>query len=261
MNLPQIVSREEWLAARKQLLAQEKEATRARDALSARRRALPMVEIDKDYVFEGPAGPLSLQELFEGRRQLVVYHFMFHRDIAQGCPGCSHMADSFGHRAHLHARDTTLVLVSRAPLTEIEPFRKRMGWTIPWYSSFSSDFNYDFHVTLDPAKGSAEWNYRSAEDLVKDGKIPSLEGELPGLSVFLSDGNRVFHTYTTYARGLDALISTYNVLDLTPFGRGEGWGGMPDLDGSGMSWLKHHDKYEGRPATARLAEPEDCCKS
>jgi predicted dithiol-disulfide oxidoreductase (DUF899 family) len=243
---PKVVSRDEWLVARKELLAKEKELTRHRDAVNAERRGLPMVEIDEEYVFEGPAGAAGLLDLFDGRCQLVIYHFMFHRDQGEGCPGCSHLVDNIGHLAHLHARDTSFALVSRAPLAEIEPFKVRMGWALPWYSSFGSDFNYDFHVTLDEAKGSVEWNYQSAAALQQAGKIPSTKGELPGLSVFLREGDRIFHAYSTYARGLDALFGTYNLLDLTPFGRGEGWDGMPDLDGMGLNWLRHHDKYDER---------------
>jgi predicted dithiol-disulfide oxidoreductase (DUF899 family) len=160
IELPRVASRNEWLVARKELLAKEREATHARDALNAERRALPMVELDKEYVFEGPAGKASLLGLFDGRRQLIVYHFMFHRDRGEGCPGCSHVADNLPHLSHLHARGTTLVLVSRAPSAEIEPFKARMGWTVPWYSSFGSDFNYDFHATTDEAVAPVEYNYR-----------------------------------------------------------------------------------------------------
>lgn len=253
MQHPQIVSRDEWLAARKALLAKEKEMTRARDALAAARRAMPLVRIDQDYVFEGPSGSARFIDLFDGRRQLIVYHFMFDADPPppgkagapwdEGCPGCSHMVDTMPHLAHLHARDTTLVLVSRAPMAKIAPFRDRMGWTVPWYSSHGSDFNYDFHVSLDPRRGIAEWNYTDAATLVAAGRIPAGKGELPGISVFLRDGDAVLHSYSTYARGLDALIGTYQYLDLTPFGRGEGWGGMPDIDDRGMTWLRHHDRY------------------
>ncbi len=244
LALPRIASREEWLVARKELLAKEKEATRARDALNAERRALPMVEIDKEYAFEGPAGGASLLDLFDGRHQLIVYHFMFHRDRGEGCPGCSHLADNIPHLSHLHARGTTLALVSRAPLAEIEPFKARMGWTIPWFSSFGSDFNYDFHATTDEAVAPVEYNYRDKAALEALGQTYHVQGEQPGASVFLREGDRVYHTYSTYGRGLDLLLNVYNYLDLTPFGRGEGWGGMPDLDGKGHGWLRHHDRYE-----------------
>jgi predicted dithiol-disulfide oxidoreductase (DUF899 family) len=244
MTLPTIATRETWLVARKALLAREKELTRARDALNAERRALLMVAVEKAYVFETPAGSASLLDLFEGRRQLIIYHFMFHRDRGEGCAGCSHIADNIPHLAHLHARDTTFALVSRAPLAEIEPFRTRMGWTLPWYSSFGSDFNYDFHVTADEAVAPVEYNYRNKRELEQLGQSYFVQGELPGLSVFLRDGERVFHTYSSYARGLDQLLNTHNLLDLTPFGRGEGWGGMPDLDGKGLDWLRYHDRYD-----------------
>jgi predicted dithiol-disulfide oxidoreductase (DUF899 family) len=190
---------------------------------------------------------LSLRDLFDGRRQLIIYHFMFHRDRAEGCSGCSHMADNIPHLAHLHARDTSFALVSRAPLAEIEPFRARMGWTAPWYSSFGTDFNYDFHVTLDESVAPIEYNYRTKAEHVQNGVSYIAQAEqpfeLPGLSVFLRDGDRIFHTYSTYGRGLDLLLNTYNLLDLTPFGRGEGWDGMPNLEEKGMSWLRHHDRY------------------
>lgn len=263
MNLPPVVSRAEWLSARRELLAKEKELTLQRDILNADRRRLPMVAVDKDYAFEGPHGPLSLLDLFESRRQLIVYHFMFDPDAPpagqsgapweEGCPGCSHLADSIPHLSHLHARETTLALVSRAPLAKIQPFKARMGWTMPWYSSFGSDFNYDFHATIDELRGSVEWNYRTAAELQAAGKIPFTRGELPGLSVFLRDGTAIYHTYSTYARGLDPLLGTYQFLDLTPFGRGEGWGGMPDLKGLGQQWLRHHDKYQAAPVA------ESCC--
>ena len=261
---PKVASRDEWLRARKELLAREKELTRRRDALNAERRKLPMVRIDKAYAFDGPDGKATLRDLFDGRRQLIVYHFMFDPETPprgqsgapweEVCPGCSHIADNVPHLAHLHARDTSLVFVSRAPLAKIAPFKARMGWTVPWYSSFGSDFNYDFHVTLDETKGSVEWNYRSAAALIQAGAIPSAKCELPGVSVFLRRGGDVFHTYSAYARGLDPLLGTYHYLDLTPFGRGEGWGGMPNLDGQGQAWLRHHDKYGS-------GDSDSCCRS
>jgi predicted dithiol-disulfide oxidoreductase (DUF899 family) len=256
---PKIVSRDEWLTARKALLVEEKELTRRRDALSARRRRLSMVRIEKEYVFEGPDGRATLRDLFEGRRQLIVQHFMFDPDPPppghsgapwdEGCPGCSYGADHIGHLAHLHARDTSLVLVSRARFAKIAPFKARMGWTVPWYSSFGSDFNYDFHVTLDEAAGSDEWNYQSTAALLRAGKIPYTKGEMPGLSVFLRDGEEVFHTYSTFARGLEAPGGTHYYLDLTPFGRQEDWedspAGWPQTPTYG--WTRHHDKYDDAP--------------
>ncbi|MGH6879735.1 DUF899 domain-containing protein [Hypericibacter sp.] len=263
METQKIASREEWLAARKALLAKEKELTRAQDALNRERRKLPMVRVDKGYGFESPDGKVKLPDLFEGRRQLIVYHFMLDADAAppgqsgapwdEGCPGCSYFADNMPDLSHLHARQTTFAMVSRAPLAKIAPFKRRMGWAMPWYSSFGSDFNYDFHVTLDPAKGSTEWNFQSAAALQQSGKIPWTKGELPGISVFLRDGDEIFHSYSSYARGLDSLITTHHLLDLTPFGRGEGWDGMPDL-GQGMNWLRHHDKYDDRKSPS-------CCHS
>ncbi len=252
---PRVVSRDEWLQARKHLLEQEKAATRARDALSAVRRALPVVRIDKDYRFEGPRGTLRLVDLFEGRAQLIVYHFMFHRDKALGCEGCSFLIDNLGRLEHLHARGTTLAMVSRAPLQEIAPFRERMGWTLPWYSSFGSDFNYDFHVSIDEQVAPVEYNYRDKAELERLGQGYHVQGEQPGLSVFLRDGDQVFHCYSTYGRGLEAPLFTYHLLDLTPLGRGEGWGGMPDYEGKGMNWTRFHDEYD------EPARPHSCCAS
>jgi predicted dithiol-disulfide oxidoreductase (DUF899 family) len=221
MNLPRIVSRDAWQAARNALLAKEKEATRARDALNAERRRLPMVKIDKQYVFEGPNGPANMRDLFDNRRQLIIYHFMFGPHEDEGCQGCSMFTDNIGHLAHLHARDTSLALVSRAPLAKIEPFKRRMGWSIPWFSSFGSDFNYDFGVTTD-------------------------EGETFGLSVFLRDGGNIFHTYFTDGRGVEALGSNWTFLDLTPLGRQENWedspAGWPQT--APYEWWRHHDKYD-----------------
>lgn len=243
---PRIVSRDEWRAARLELLAKEKEATRARDALNAERRKLPVVEIDKEYVFERTDGHrLSLRDLFDGRRQLIVYHFMFDPADDEGCSGCSHVADNVGHLAHLHARDTSLVFVSRAPAAKILAFRERMGWTMPWVSSFGSDFNYDFHVTADESVAPVEYNFRDAQTLRERGEPYFTKGEQHGLSVFVRDGERVFHSYSTYARGVDSILSTYQLLDLTPGGRMEGWDGMPDLNGKGKGWLRHHDRYDG----------------
>lgn len=246
--LPRVVSREEWTAARRALLAREKEATRARDALNAERRLLPMVEVEKEYLFQGPEGETTLAGLFGGRRQLIVYHFMFDPAWDEGCTGCSLLADHVGPLAHLHARDTALVFVSRAPLERIRPFQARMGWSVPWYSSFGSGFNYDFHATTDEEVAPVEYNYQDRAALERRGATYNLRGEQHGVSVFLRDGDRVFHTYSSYARGLDPMLASYLWLDLTPFGRGEGWGGMPDLDGKGRGWLRHHDRYEARPA-------------
>jgi predicted dithiol-disulfide oxidoreductase (DUF899 family) len=219
--LPPIVSREQWEAAREAFLVKEKAATRARDALNAERRRLPMVEIDKAYDLRGRGGPATLLDLFEGRRQLIVYHFMFGPDWDEGCDGCSMMVDNMGHPAHLHARDTSLALVSRAPLEKIEPFRKRMGWTLPWYSSHGTDFNGDFGVT----RG---------------------ESESFGLSVLLRHGDRIFQTYFTNRRGVEYLGSSFSYLDLTPYGRQEDWEDSPPgwPQGPRYSWWRHHDRYE-----------------
>ncbi len=244
----------EWRAARLALLAQEKELTRQRDRLNEVRRALPAVRVEKTYLFRGPRGEATLLDLFEGRRQLVVYHFMFDpgdpppgrsgAPYTEGCPGCSFLADAIPHLSHLHARDTTLAVVSRAPVEKIEPFRARMGWTFPWYSSFGTSFNYDFHATVDPAVAPVEYNYQDRAELERKQELYHLSGEQPGASVFLRDGTRVLHTYSTYGRGLDLLAATYNWLDLTPLGRQEGWGGTPDLGGAGIHWTRHHDRYD-----------------
>jgi predicted dithiol-disulfide oxidoreductase (DUF899 family) len=252
MDRPPIVSRAEWLVARKALLAKEKESTRQRDALSAERRKLPMVKVDKEYVFEGPDGRRTLLDLFEGRRQLIIYHFMFDPTWDEGCKSCSHLIDNCaGSIVHLAARDTSFAVISRAPLPKIEAFKKRMGWTFPWLSSFANDFNYHFNVTLDEDKSSYEYNYENAKTLRQAGKIWSLKGEMPGLSVFLRDDDKVFHTYSTYQRGLDLLLNTYSYLDLSPLGRQE--------DGERVQgWLRHHDKYvtSSGPALVLPRSPE-----
>jgi predicted dithiol-disulfide oxidoreductase (DUF899 family) len=228
MSLPKVTSRQEWLAARKELLAKEKELTRQRDALNAERRRLPMVEIDKDYVFEGPDGKANLLDLFDGRSQLMVSHFMFDPSWDEGCSSCSAGADemSEGLLRHLHTRDTSLVYVSRAPLEKIQRYKARKGWTFPWYSSYGTDFNYDFHVTLDESVAPIEYNYRTKAEHEQAGSASAgddqpMEG--PGMSCFVRDGDRVFHTYSTYARGLESLGGSYYFLDLTALGRQEEW--------------------------------------
>lgn len=233
ISLPTVATRAEWLVARRELLAREKELTRRRDALNTERRGLPMVRIDKDYVFEGPDGKASLLDLFEDRLQLIIYHFMWRWDagepLDQGCPSCSAWADQIarGHLSQLHARGTTLALVSRAPIAKIAPFKLRMGWVVPWYSSFGSDFNYDFHVTLDEAVAPVEYNYRTKAEHEKAGTSYYFEGEqpfdLPGLSCFLREGETVFHTYSTYGRGGETVGGDYYFLDLTALGRQEDW--------------------------------------
>lgn len=264
--LPPVVSRAEWLAARRALLRKEKELTRLRDALNAERRRLPVVAIDKDYNFETPQGRKSLRHLFEDRRQLVIYHFMFDPDdpppgqthpYSEGCPGCSHLADNIPHLSHLHARDTAFTMVSRAPLQKIEPFKRRMGWTMPWVSSFGSDFNYDFGVTIDPAIAPPQYNYLDAEELKARDQLEHVKGELPGLSVFLRDEERIYHSYSTFGRGLDGLLNTYNILDLTPYGRQEAWEQSPaGWPQTSAFWLRHHDRYDSQPQAA-----SDCCRN
>jgi predicted dithiol-disulfide oxidoreductase (DUF899 family) len=229
MNLPPVVSEAEWQAAWEALLAQEKDATRARDALAAERRRLPRVRIEKDYTFDGPEGEVTLPDLFDGRRQLLLYHFMFGPNQEVGCDGCSMFVDQIGHPAHLHARDTSFALVSRAPLAKIAAYQKRMGWTIPWMSSFRTDFNVDFGVGPETPQAGV---YQ--------------DGESFGLSVFLRDGDSVFRTYFTTHRGVEALGSVWTFLDLTPLGRQESWedspAGYPQT--KPYEWWRRHDEYE-----------------
>src|SRR6267142_1250228 len=227
-GLPKIVAQTEWQKALGKLRVKEKAATRARDALAAERRRLPMVRIDKNYVFAAPGGEVRLRDLFEGRRQLILYHFMFAPDVngwpTAGCPGCSMVVDQVGHLAHFHARDTSFCLVSRAPLARIQRYRKRMGWSIPWVSSSGSDFNEDFEVTTD-------------------------EGETFGLSVFVRDRDRVYRTYFTAGRGVESLGSVWTFLDLTTFGRQETWedspAGRPQT--APYTWWRRHDEYSKLP--------------
>jgi len=233
-----IVSREEWTTARQKFLAKEKEFTRLRDQLGRERRELPWAKVDRAYMFESTDGKRSLADLFEGRGQLVVYHFMFGPGWEEGCRGCSYVADHFdGCLPHLRARDVSLAVVSRAPLAELLPFKRRMGWKFPWVSSAGNDFNRDYHVswTADElAEGKVYYNYAFRETPME---------EMPGLSVFArNEAGEIFHTYSTYSRGLDLLLGTYNLLDLVPKGRDEAGFEMP------MEWLRYHDRYETAPA-------------
>jgi predicted dithiol-disulfide oxidoreductase (DUF899 family) len=240
-----VVSRDEWLIARKEHLAREKEFTRLRDQLSAERHALPWVKVEKNYVFDTPGGKRTLGDLFDRRSQLIVYHFMLGPEWEEGCPSCSFLADHFdGAALHLPHRDVTLLVVSRAPLTEIEAYKKRMGWGFNWVSSYGSDFNFDYHVSFRPddiVHSKVDYNYE-LRDFDSD--------EMPGLSVFTKDASGdIFHTYSAYARGLDILVGTYNFLDLVPKGRDEA--SLPWT----MAWVRRHDEYEdGKPSAA-------CCGS
>jgi predicted dithiol-disulfide oxidoreductase (DUF899 family) len=235
-----IVSQAEWTKARKALLAREKEVTKLHDQIAVERRALPWVRVEKNYQFEGPDGKETLSDLFNGNSQLIVYHFMFAPGWKEGCSGCSFIADHIdGANLHLPHHDVTLLAVSRAPWRELAPFKKRMGWKFKWVSSAGSDFNYDFHVTASPEqveKGEAQYNYEKIDE----------PGEEPGVSVFYKDGEgRIFHTYSTYARGGDILIGAHNYLDMTPKGRNET---------ETMDWMRHHDRYEDKPKAAH-----GCC--
>lgn len=233
-----VVSRERWLARREALLLREKQLTKLRDDIAAERRALPWVRVDKPYVFDTPQGPRSLSELFDGKRQLLVQHFMLGADWEQGCPSCSFMADhADGMTVHLAQRDVRLLAVSRAPLARIERFRARMGWRFPWVSSHGSDFNVDFGVSFTPeqrAHGAVAYNYALR---------PFPHDEAPGLSVFWrGDDGEVFHTYSTYGRGVEVMIGAYAMLDLVPQGRNE-----RDVPNK-MEWVRHHDRYDGEAA-------------
>jgi predicted dithiol-disulfide oxidoreductase (DUF899 family) len=230
---PKVVSEAEWLVARRDLLAREKELTRLRDKVSRHRRELPWVKVGKEYVFDGPNGKETLVDLFDGRSQLIVYHFMFGPDWEEGCKSCSYLADHFdGANWHLPHRDVTFVVISRAPLSKIEAFKKRMGWRFKWLSSHGNDFNFDYHISAtkkEQEKGKMYYNYTTQEIDTE---------EWPGLTVFYRDEKGdVFHTYSTYARGLDILVGAYNFLDLVPKGRDE-----DNLDFT-MEWVRHHDRY------------------
>ena len=229
----EVVPRDEWLKARKALLKEEKEFTRLRDEMTRRIRALPWVRLDKTYWFDGPRGRESLGDLFGGCSQLLVYHFMLGPDWDEGCKSCSFWADNFqGIPIHLAHRDVSFVVISRAPFEKIEEFRKRMGWSFKWVSSFGSDFNFDFNVSFTPEEieaGKANFNYRLTSEV---------SDEMPGVSVFFKDGEAIFHTYSTFGRGIDMLNGAYHYLDLVPKGRDEG-----DLEYT-MEWLRHHDRYE-----------------
>jgi predicted dithiol-disulfide oxidoreductase (DUF899 family) len=242
-----VVSRERWLAQRLQLLQREKELTRLSDQIARERRALPWVRVDKAYAFTTLRGPQTLAELFEGRRQLLVQHFMFAPGWQQGCAHCSFMADHHGGALpHLAQRDVTLLVVSRAPLADIERFRRRMGWQFHWVSSFGTDFNHDFGVSFTPAelaRGKVDYNYTTQ---------PFPSEEAPGISVFVKDdAGTVFHAYSRYGRGVEVMMGTYPLLDLLPRGRDE------DRDDHGMQWVRHHDRYEAAAATTAAA----CCDS
>ena len=241
MNLPPIVSPAEWDAAREELLMKEKELTRARDALAADRRRMPRQAVEKEYRFQGPDGELSLLDLFEGRHQLIVGHFMFDPEWEDGCPSCTAGADEMaeGKLEHLHARDTTLAYVSRAPYAKIAAYKQRRGWTFPWYSSHGSDFNYDFHVTLDESVAPVQYNFRTPQEFAAAGQNVELAGEFPGRSSFLRDGDRVYHTYSVYARGLETIGGSYYLLDETALGRQEEW-----------------EQPAGRAASVRGANPD-----
>ncbi len=229
----EVVSPKEWIASRKEFLQKEKEFTRLRDELSRKRRELPWEKVEKNYVFDGPNNKVTLADLFGGKAQLIIYHFMLGPGWEAGCPSCSYLADHFGGSlVHLANRDVTLAVISHAPMAEVAAFKKRMGWQFPWVSSFANDFNHDYHVSFtkeEMAKGKVEYNYEMTE-------FPSEEA--PGLSVFYkNEKGEIFHTYSSYARGLDILVGAYNFLDFAPKGRDE------DGLAFSMAWVRHHDRY------------------
>jgi predicted dithiol-disulfide oxidoreductase (DUF899 family) len=249
-----IVSHEDWIAARKAYLAEEKAFSRARDELARKRRELPWEKIEKNYVFDTPSGKQSLADLFGGKSQLIIYHFMLGPDWEAGCPSCSFLADHFdGTVVHLAQRDVSFVVVSRAPLPQIDAFKRRMGWRFKWISSFGTDFNQDYQVSATPQEKSGSkvmYNYEFIENFPSE--------ERPGASVFYKNAaGEIFHTYSTYGRGLDILIGTYNFLDLAPKGRDE-----DDLAWS-MAWVRHHDRYDGAAVDSKASyqEPKSasCC--
>jgi predicted dithiol-disulfide oxidoreductase (DUF899 family) len=256
MENPKVASPAEWLAARKELLAKEKEFTRLRDDISRRRLELPWERVEKEYVFDAPGGKETLAELFGGKSQLIVYHFMFGPNWTEGCPSCSLIADHFdGMLAHLAARDIQLVVVSRGPISQLEDFKKRMGWQFKWVSAYPNDFNHDYHVSFtkdEVSKGEMYYNYMSQ-------KFPSEEA--PGASVFYKDSvGTVFHTYSSFGRGLDMMLGVYNWMDISPKGRDEDGLTFP------MAWVRHHDKYVGAPPVdpkqtyqQPIIAGSDCC--
>jgi predicted dithiol-disulfide oxidoreductase (DUF899 family) len=230
-TMPRTVPRDEWLAARRAFLEREKAFDQERDALAAARRALPRVKIDKPYVFREASGERTLLDLFDGQPQLILYHFMLAPGAAEGCQGCSYVADNIeGGWRHFAGRDTAFAMVSRADVPAIEAFKKRMGWTMRWLSSGGGDFNYDFGVSFRTEEDSHAYNFGTSHRFGP--------GERPGLSCFVRAGKDVLHTYSTYERGLDLLLSTYNYLDLTPLGRHEEGLSFP------MAWVRHRDRYE-----------------
>jgi predicted dithiol-disulfide oxidoreductase (DUF899 family) len=243
MTLPKIVSQKQWESARKKILKKEKTLTRRRDALNVERREMPMVEVTKDYRFEGPHGEVTLLDLFDGRDQLILMHFMFDPTWDDGCPSCTAGADEMspGLINHLNVRNTSIAYVSRAPIAKIEAYKAKRGWTFPWVSSYGSDFNYDFHVTLDRSQAPVEYNFRDEEELAESGQLHLGEGEsmeLPGRSHFVRDGERIFHTNSIYARGLETIGGSYYLLDETTLGRQEDW-----------------EEPKGRAIKERTAEP------
>lgn len=226
--MPPVVSRDQWLKVRREVLKHEKELTKHRDRVNAERKRLPMVKLDKEYTFDTPEGKKTLKDLFEGRRQLIVYHFMFDPKWDEGCPGCTGYVDELGDISLLNRRDTTFVLISRAPLEKLQAYKKKKGWDQTWVSSYNSDFNYDFHATLDSSRATVEYNYLTKEEIEAKGLTYITDGEQHGTSVFFNDGENVYHTYSNYARGTEGTADSYGLLDLTPYGRQEDFEDAPE---------------------------------
>jgi predicted dithiol-disulfide oxidoreductase (DUF899 family) len=227
---PPVVNQAEWLKLRKELLKEEKELTRHKDRVNAQRRRLPMVKLEKEYKFDGPNGEVTLLDLFQGRHQLIVHHFMFDPEWERGCAGCISHINAYGNISALAKRDTSHAVISRAPFGKLAAYKAEKGWTIDWYSSFGSDFNYDFHATLDEKVAPIEYNYRTLAEMEAAGSTGETSGEAHGMSVFFRVGDDVFHTYSSYARGVEAITDSYSFLDLTPYGRQE------DFEESPTGW-------------------------
>ena len=248
MESPKVVTQQEWLAARKELLAREKEFAHQREALAVIRRQMPAVKVEKEYVFDGPRGTVNLRDLFEDRRQLIIYHLMFEPTRKTACKHCSCVMDNIGGALiHLAARDTSFAAVSLAPIENIELFKKRMGWDFIWVSSFKNDFNYDYQVTLDPEKGYSTHNYRPFD----------FRGELPGLSVFIRANDEVLHSYSTYLRGIDVFLPMYHLLDATPLGRQEDKSNS--MAAGEASWIRYHDSYSSKARRGESHGSSSCC--
>lgn len=229
ISMPNVVPEAEWRVQRVKLLEEEKAHTREKDRINAARRRLPMVKVDKEYEFDTTDGKKSLRDLFEGKRQLLVYHFMFAPDWEEGCPGCTGYVDALGDLSDLPKRNSTFVVISRAPLDKLQTYKEKHGWEVNWVSAGDGDFNYDFHATLDESRAPIDWNYRTKEEWEAKGmSAERLKGEQPGISVFFNDGENIYFTYSSHARGVENATDSYALLDLTPYGRQEDFEDSPE---------------------------------